>query len=414
MIIPRTLPAWPGFTILLLSLLPAIARADWPCFQGPTRDGRLDPADARSLDFGKKAVLRWKVPVGKGFSGPVLVGERVLQFQREGDREVLRAHDLATGEKKWERDHVASYRDDFGFDPGPRATPAIAGGRVFTLGAAGILAATDLESGRPLWQVDTRAKFEVRKGFFGTAASPLVVGDRVIVIVGGQAENSSVVAFGVEDAEVRWSSGSHEASYSSPVLARLGEHERILAFTREGLLGLDPASGKIHLEHPWRPRINASVNAATPLVVEDSVWISTSYGKGAVLLEPTRDGPVERWKSNDALTCHYSTPVLSKGVLYGHHGRQEYSPSFRAVRASDGRVLWDRPRFGAGTVSLAGDRLLVLQETGTLHVLAVRPERFESLGKFPLFEGTVRAYPAFGPGVVVARDENELRVWTWK
>src|SRR5262249_55036362 len=139
-----------------------------------------------------------------------------------------------------------------------------------------------------------------------------------------------------------------------------------LFFTRAGLVDADPATGKIRFQFPWRARMQASVNAAAPLVVDDMVFVSASYGTGAALLQITPGGPKKIWASDDALTNHYATSVYKDGYLYGYHGRQEEGPSLRCIDFKTGKVRWNVDGFRAGTITLAGDRLLILREGGEL------------------------------------------------
>ena len=150
------------------------------------------------------------------------------------------------------------------------------------------------------------------------------------------------------------------------------------------------------------------MNAAVPLVVGDVVFVSASYGTGAVALEARGSKLEPLWSSDEAMSNHYATCVVREGVLYGFHGRQEYSPSLRAVELRTGRVLWSEDGFGAGTLTLAGDALVIVRETGELVVAAASPESFEELGRAPLLSGTVRAYPALAHGVLYVRSESTL------
>ena len=234
---------------------------------------------------------------------------------------------------------------------------------MFTFGAQGVLQGLDLATGRRHWSVDTHRRFDVRKGFFGAAASPLVHEGRVMVNVGGR-DGAGIVAFDASTGDVLWTATNHEASYSAPVVATFDGQQRALFFTRNGLVDLDPSSGHVRAEFPWQSRSRSSVNAATPLVVGERIFLSASYGTGAVLLDVGPNGLTPVWSSDDALTNHYATSVRRGDYLYGYHGRQEYRPSLRAVEVATGKVAWSEDRFGGGTLLLNGDRLLVLRENG--------------------------------------------------
>lgn len=384
-------------------LFAALAAAhDWPQFLGPTRNGVY----AGQVTAGPWPKV-WEKAVGQGFAAPAVAEGRLILFHRLGDRETVECLDASSGKRLWIADYPTAYRDDFGFDEGPRATPAIAGNRVYTLGAEGMLQALDFSTGRKLWSVDTRQRFGARKGFFGAACSPLVEGDRVLLNIGG-AKGAGVAAFDKETGKVLWTATDDEAGYAAPVAATIGGARQALFFTRNGLVGVEPPTGRIRFQFPWRSRSQASVNAATPLVVEDLVFLSASYGTGAVLLR-LRDGRPERvWSSDEAMSNHYASSVYRDGYLYGFHGRQEEGPSLRCVELKTGRVQWSEDGFGAGTVTLAGASLLILRESGELVLAAASPKQFRTLGRARILPATVRAYPAVAGGYLYARNERTL------
>ena len=387
--------------VWLLSLL--VASQDWPQHLGPTRDGVY----AGGLVSKAAPHLVWKMDVGQGFSAPVVKGGWLILFHRVDNGERVDALDAETGELFWSSDYATAYRDDFGFDEGPRATPTIAGGRVFTFGAQGILQALDFETGKKIWSVDTRARFGVRKGWFGAASSSLVVEDKLLHNVGGR-DGAGIVAFDTATGKILWQATNDEVSYSSPT--RTGSDS--VFFTRSGLVVLDIDSGAVRYEKRWRARSNASVNGATPLVIGDIdidvVFISASYGTGASALKMSAEGLEELWSSDDALSNHYATAVHRDGVLYGFHGRQEYGQAFRAIDLTSGKVHWSVDRFMAGTVTLSGNRLVILRESGELVIAEASPEAFRVLGRAELLPGVVRAYPALANGHLYVRNERTL------
>ena len=170
----------------------------------------------------------------------------------------------------------------------------------------------------------------------------------------------------------------------------------------------DPATGAVRLQQRWRARFAASVNAATPVVVDDMIFVSASYETGAEVLR-VKDGMLTPlWQSDEVLSNHYATSVYSDGTLYGFHGRQEYTPSLRAVTMKTGMVRWSVDNFGAGTVTLAGDRLLVVHEKGELMIAPASPQAFKPTARKQILSGTVRAYPALADGVLYVRNDDTL------
>jgi len=391
-------PAWPG----------SVAYAqDWPQFLGPTRNGKYAGTDITAVFPKTGPQVVWKKAIGQGFSGPVVADGKLILFHRVGDKESVECLDSATGKEIWRFDYPTHYRDDFGFDEGPRSTPSISAGRVYTFGAEGILHCLDFATGKKLWAVDTHQQFDVRKGFFGAACSPLVEGRLVLLNIGG-AKPSGLVAFDRETGKVMWAVSRDEASYSSPVAATVGAVRTVFCFTRSGLIGVDPAVGSLRFEFPWRARMQASVNAATPLVVGEVVFISASYQTGAALLQVTGSVVKKVWSSDDVLSNHYASSIAHNEYLYGYHGRQEQGPSLRCVQLQTGKVMWSVESFGSGTVTLAGEHLLVLKEGGELLVAAATPKAFQPVAKAQIVPGTARAYPALAQGRLYVRNDNNL------
>ncbi len=381
-----------------------LSAADWPQFLGPGRDGvYTGPPLARSWPAGGPRVV-WRRPVGLGFAGPVVAAGRLILFHRVAGEEVVESLDAATGAPQWRFAYPTAYRDDFGFDEGPRAVPVVANGRVFTFGAEGQLHAIELATGRKVWGVDTQKVFAPRLGFFGRAGSPLVEDGRVIANIGDSFDGGGIIAFNVDTGAVLWQATRHEASYSSPVGATLDGRRRAVFFTRRGLVGLDPATGAVAFEREWRSRSDSSVNAATPLVVGNLIFLSASYGTGAAVFSVSKDTLAELWTSDDVLSNHYATSVHRSGVLYGFHGRQEFGPSFRAVDMKTGAVRWSEEKFRAGTVTLAGDRLLILREGGELVMAEATPEAFRPIARAQVLPAVARGYAALSDGFFYARN----------
>lgn len=380
--------------------------ADWPDFRGPSRDG-ASPESVAEFPAGGPERL-WERQVGAGFANPVVANGRVLLFHRQGAKEVVEALEATTGKTIWKSEYATTYRDSFGFDPGPRASPVVAGGQVYTFGAEGTLGCRRFADGAVLWQTDTHKEFGVKQNWFGAGATPLVEGSRLLLNVGGS-DGAGIVAFDRDTGKVLWKSTDQGASYASAVMADIAGARRAVFFTREGLVVLSPSDGQVVFQRRWRARSNASVNAATPIIANNQIFLSSSYGVGALALDFS-DGlePREMWSGEDSLTNHYASAVLAEGVLYGYHGRQEQGQSLRAIEMKTGKVLWEERGFGAGSVTLAGGRLLLLREDGELVLAEATGERFKVISRSQVFSGLTRAYPALSNGVLYARDESTL------
>ena len=376
----------------------------WPQLLGPTRDGVYTGPWSPKSTFAKL----WERRVGEGFAAPVVTaGGKVLLFHREANQEKLEALDPANGKIIWTFSYSTAYRDDFGFSEGPRAAPACDAERAIIYGAEGLLHAVELKTGKKLWAVDARREFGVRKEYFGAAVSPLIDGDRILMNIGG-ANGAGIVALDKVTGRTLWKALNDEAGYASPTVAAIGGERHALFFTRTGLVDADPATGRIRFQFRWRSRSAASVNAATPLVLGNRVFLSASYGTGAALLEIGEGQPKVIWSGDDALSNHYATSVHRAGVLYGFHGRQETGQELRAVEAATGKVRWSESGLRAGTVTLAGDHLFVITEGGDLMVAPATPQGFAPVKRVRLLPGVVRSYPALAAGRLYVRNEGTL------
>ncbi len=371
--------------------------ADWPQHLGPNRN-----AVSGEADFSPSGKVVWSRDVGAGFAGPVVSEGKVYLYHRVGEEEICEAMDAETGKTRWRTAVPTNYRDDFGFDEGPRAVPVVSGGRVFLHGAHGVLSALDAGTGKALWQVSTMKVFEVEKQYFGQASAPLVMGDRVMLQVGGKA---GIAAFAVASGKVLWTATTDEAGYASPVAYKNGE---AVFFTRTGLVVLNVETGKVRGQMRWRARSNTTVNAATPVVVGDQVFLTSSYEVGAALVDLTKTPLKAVWSGDESLSAHYATPVYKDGFLYGYHGRQEMGPELRCIEMKSGNVKWSTVRFGAGSILLVGGKLVVMREKGDLLIAEATPKGYKKLNEFKILDGVVRAYPALANGTLFVRNEKRL------
>ncbi|MBY0229405.1 MAG: PQQ-like beta-propeller repeat protein, partial [Gemmataceae bacterium] len=314
-----------------------------------------------------------------------------------------------TGKPVWKHAYKTDYSDMYSRGDGPRATPTVAGGRVFTLGPGGVLTCLALKDGERKWSKDIVAAYDVKKAYFGVGASPLVVGKRLLVNVGG--EGAGVVAFDAETGKEQWKATDQQASYATPVHAELAGKKQAVFFTRLGLLTLDDEGKVIHSKR-WRPRIDASVNAASPVLLPDGhVFLSTSYRTGAILLKATKDGLEEVWKNDESLTCHFNTPVAVGDQLYGAHGRQEEGAELRCIDWKTGKVRWKEEGFGCGSVLHADGKLWLMSEKGELILAKPDADKFDVLSRAEALAGPVRAMPALAEGRLYCRDDKKLVCW---
>ena len=242
---------------------------------------------------------------------PTIAAGRLYQFDRADDEARLRCVDRRTGKLHWDFKYPTAFADLYGYDNGPRCSPVLDDDRVYIFGAEGMLHCLRADDGKVVWKIDTAEKFGVIQNFFGVGSTPVVEGDLLIVQVGGSppesksvppgqldrvvGNGSGIVAFDKRTGEVRYQITDELASYASPKLATIDGRRWCFVFARRGLVGFEPKSGKVDFEFPWRARILESVNASTPVVVDDLVLISETYGPGAALLRVKPGGADVVW-----------------------------------------------------------------------------------------------------------------------
>ncbi len=403
---------WRRLFVFVLFVGPARA-ADWPQFLGPSHDGHSTETGLLREWPKTGPTKQWERDVGSGYAGAAVAGERLILFHRIENDEIVECLDSKTGKPKWKYAVPTGYVDSFGFDDGPRGVPTIAGDRVFTLGAEGRLTCLDLATGLKIWDRNIATDYEVRQSYFGVGVSPLVERNGVYVNVG--AKDAGIVAFDRATGKELWKAGSDDASYSTPTVAEIGGKRQLVFLTREGLAVLDPMNGEISHQRHFRSRMQASVNAATPLVADGQIFLSACYSTGALLLriEDWRD----IWKNDESISSHYTTAVKVGDYLYGSHGRQEESAVLRCVEWKTGKVMWSKEGFGCAWLIAADGLLLAVQESGKITLLEANPREYTEKATFeafptPEFRGKyLRSAPAFANGILYVRDGKKLVAW---
>ena len=381
--------------------------ADWPGLLGPTRDGQSAETQLK-WDWPKDGPPgAWKIPVGTGFAGVAVADGKVFLFHRVENDEILTALDPATGKELWKFAYRTKYRDDFQFDNGPRCVPLIAKGVAYLYGADGDLHAVDTKAGKKLWAKNLLAEYKPKKGYFGVAAGPVLIDGKLLLNVG--AKGAGIVAFDAETGKELWKVSDDGPSYSTGTTMELNGKPHAVLFTRAGLLVVNPADGKIACRHPWRARIDASVNAATPLIRGEEIFLTSSYNTGAILLKPKGAEVEEIWSSDKAISAQYNTPVRVGEFLYGIDGRQEgKSARLRCADWKTGEVKWSQEKFGlAGLIAVDGG-LLAVNEDGEAIRFDASEKKYAERGRAPLLTGVVRAAPALSDGRLYVRNEKEL------
>lgn len=409
-----------GLVLLSARGLPA---ADWPQFLGPTADGR-SPETGLLDPWPRNGPPRvWSKRAGTGYSAPSVRGDLLVLHHRLGNEEIVEAFRAADGTPVWRHAYPSHYRDPYGYNNGPRCTPLLTEDRCYTFGAEGKLVCLNLADGKRIWERDTQQDFQVPQAFFGVGSSPILENGLLIVMVGGQ-PNSGVVAFNAQSGEtvwesvgrdnwdgrpktgwrgeppVRWQESWKQASYATPVAATIHGQRHVLCLMRQGLVSLDPKTGRVNFSYWFQSTVNESVNAANPVVQDDTILISAAYYRvGSVLLrvDPSGKSVQEVWRDT-VLEIHWTTPVLRDGYLYAFSGRNEPDARFRCVEMATGKLSWDLDQswakystkqpeqYGRGSAILADGQLIVLGEGGRLGLFRPSPERVEEISSFQIPE----------------------------
>jgi outer membrane protein assembly factor BamB len=395
----------------ILSLWTRVGGEDWPQFLGPRGNGTSLEQGLRRTWPDRGLPIVWSMRLGTSYGLGVVQHGRYFQFCRHGDAERLTCLEAETGHLLWQTEQPVAYQDLYGYNDGPRSSPAVDGSTDYTFGVAGRLTCYAVADGKIVWSRSLHEEFGVVQNFFGAGSSPILIGDLLIVMVGGSPPESQQVAPGLLDrvepagsavvavdrwtGETRWKSGQDLASYSTPVRFDFQGRPQIAAFCRNGLLVLDAETGETRATFPWRAALLESVNAACPVVANDQILVSECYEVGASLLKLTNAGPPEivwqdpaRRRREQSLRAHWATPILIDGFLYGASGRNEPDADFRCVRWSDGAVQWIDPRRTRASALAVDGHLVVLNEHGLLELLRPNPARFERVAQWDLSEAT--------------------------
>jgi outer membrane protein assembly factor BamB len=381
--------------------------SDWPQWRGPQRDGIATLTAPRTWPAALKK--RWEVPVGVGHSSPVVSGDRVIVHARQGEQEITRAFDLKTGKQLWRKDYAAPYTVNpaaAGHGPGPKSTPVIANGRVYTFGISGILSAHALTAGTLLW----RTPAPPAPPEYGTAMSPIVEAGMVIVHVGAN-DKGALTAFDAATGKQRWQWTGDGPAYASPIVADFNGTRQLVTQSENAVIGVNVATGRLLWQVPFKT--NFDQNSITAVVVRDLV-IYSGLENGTTAVRIGRNGTAwtaqPLWK-NDQISMYMSSPVVSENTLYGlsHRNRGQ----FFAIDLITGKTLWTTPGREGDNASmmLAGPLLLLSTTNAELIVARANPAKFEEIKRYTIADSAVWAHPAVAGVAIIVKDVDKLICW---
>jgi outer membrane protein assembly factor BamB len=395
--------------LLPCCLVVCLVGADWPQWRGARRDNVwLEKGLPNKLP--SKLAPRWKQPIGGGYGGIAVHEGRLYALERQKEpREVERVLclDAATGKQLWAHDYAVTYgKLDYG--NGPRSTPTVHAGKVYTYGALGHLFCLDAKSGKVLWSRDTIKDFKGQVPTWGHACSPLVEGKTLIVQVGGQPD-AGLMALSLDDGNEVWRSLDDPPGYASPVIVSAGKWRQLVYFTPRHVVGLEPGTGKRLWRVPFEG-IQYDVSISD-VVFADGVLLASNYWSGskAIALDDSGLNPKVVWEGK-ALSLLMSTPLVKGKHVYA----LDRFRGLKCLEMRTGKVVWENehvtPRGSNPHASLAwvgGDRALVLNTPGELLLVELTPAGLKQLGKAGVI-GRTWAHPGFGAGRVFARSDTEI------
>ena len=384
---------------------------DWTQWRGPARDAIAAPGEAQA--WPTALTSRWRSAVGSGQSSPVVSGDTVFVFGRDGEEEVARALSLRTGAEIWRRGYPAPYRVYPGaasFGAGPKSTPVFHDGRLFTLGISGILTAFDAKDGRIAWQKDFTGRFPATAPPFGTSMSPLVAAGRLIVHAGGH-DGGALIAFDPTTGREAWTLAGDGPSYSSPIVTSFDGQDQIVIQVHRKILGVDPTSGKSLWSVPFVTPCDQ--NIVTPLRAGDLI-VASSQDTGTQGIRIVRKGagwePVVAWHVHD-VSMYMSSPVLVNGRVVGLS--QKKRGQYFALNPATGAVeSTSEPGQGENAAFVAAQGgLLLLQGDGNLLVLPTDGTSFAPLRRYHVADSPTYAHPVPTALGILVRDESGLSLF---
>jgi outer membrane protein assembly factor BamB len=367
---------------------------------------------------------------------PVIADGKLYHFDRNGKNLRLICMNAKTGEHLGKFEYPSIYKDLFGYNNGPRASPVLDGDRVYIYGVEGMLHCLKGDLLQPVWSVNVHKEFNVIQNFFGVACVPVIEGDLLITQVGGSPEgsfqrdlfnqtlkgkDSGVVAFNKYTGKVVYKISDELASYASPVLATINDRRWCFVFARGGLLAFEPKTGKIDFHFPFRSEDVESVNASNPVVVGDKVFLTECYGPGSVLLKVKPGGyevlREESKKFKKSMAAHWMTPIYHDGYLYGCSGRNTPSAELRCIDFETGKVMWSEKGLTRTSLLMVDGHFICLAEDGVLRLLKVNPNKYDEVStlelkdpktKQALLEYPCWAAPILSHGLLYVRGEERL------
>ena len=386
------------------------ASGEWNQWRGPNRDGGI-PSFSEPATWPEKLTERWKVEVGFGYATPLISGNRIYMFSKQGDNEVMSALDAGTGKVIWQTGYSAAFKmrgATAPHGPGPKSTPVLSNGKLYAIGMTGIVTAFDAVTGKQLWQKPAPG---IVPQYTTHAFSPLVEDGMVIFHVGGH-DKGSLTAFDVNTGDVKWSWDGDGPSYGSPIVAALGGTRQIVVMTQQKLVGVDVKTGALLWERPYKTP--STSNSVTPILYGETLIVS-GHDQPIVAFTVARRNNQwvtdDVWENTDA-TYRLSNAVVANDVLFSLSTRA--SGQYFGIDAKSGKTLWlSEPRqAGNAAIAKAGSLLFVLEDDGELVVARSSRTGFDPLRRYKIADTETWAQPVILGNRIFVKDVSTLALWT--
>ena len=396
--------------MLVLVCVSSAAAQDWPQWLGANRDCRVAGFSAPQT-WPEALTQAWKTPVGQGCSSPVLVGDKLYVFSRVGDNEVLQCLNAATGASLWQESCAVpafSGPDSRAF-MGPRSTPAVAQGKIVTLGVTGILSCYNVADHKLVWRKD---EFPGKFPRFHTSASPVIADGMCVALVGGPADGA-LVAYDLANGDRKWAWSQDGPAYGSPAMATIDGVKTVVTLTDKKVVAVNAASGSLLWEVDYVAGRRA-YNAATP-IINGQTMIYAGQGRGTTAVKFSKDGDkfnaTELWTNPDN-TVQYNTPVLKNGQVFSLSS----ADSLVCINAKDGKTAWTNPVEGSrGYASIidAGPVLIALTAKSKLTVFEPSAAAFKQLASYTVSDSPTHACPVISGNRIFVKDADSVILWTF-
>jgi outer membrane protein assembly factor BamB len=381
----------------------AIATAEWPAFRGADRMGHTKAPTLATDWQANPPKLLWKKAVGAGWSSFAVAGPFAFTQEQRGPSEVVACYEVATGNEVWTQQREARFDEPMG-GPGPRATPTLADGAVFVTSATGVLLRLKASTGEVVWQQDFKSlSGRAAMPMWGFSASPLVTGSLVVIYAGGSGDKG-VMAFDAASGESKWSVACGPESYSSPQLSKVLGEDTLLMLTNDGLLMLDPVTGKVRLNYEWKFQ---GYRALQPTVIGDVILLPTPMSEGTRAIRVSKKGDQlaaeELWTSKQ-LKTDFSDLIAHKAYLYGIDGSM-----FSCIDLTTGARVWKDGRYGKGQAVLldSADQILIAAEDGRVVLLQADPTAHKEITSFQALKGKTWNHPVVVGDKLLVRNATE-------